>query len=88
MACPNCDHTMTSMPSAQGITRYWCPRCGTLRETMRGGEIRDSTPVLVSQCREFRTAAYRDLIAPPSLIEMWRMLGIEESIETPERRRS
>ena len=27
MACPTCDHTMQSIAGL----RFWCPRCGTIR---------------------------------------------------------
>ena len=32
MACVVCDHTMQCLGEDKGLRRFWCPRCGTLKE--------------------------------------------------------
>lgn len=32
MACPICDHTMQYVGGVTGPYRYWCPRCGTIKD--------------------------------------------------------
>jgi hypothetical protein len=52
MACPTCDHTMQS--AAQSL--FWCPRCGTLKDTRHGEPPIDvSVPKLVERCHKLLT---------------------------------
>lgn len=48
MACGTCDHTMQSL----GNGRFWCVRCGTLREFV-SGRIIDQQPKLIEFLRGF-----------------------------------
>ena len=55
MACPNCDHTMHGLGQTNaGYFFFWCPRCGTLRDSPYGfwDESR-LAPKLVGRIREF-----------------------------------
>ena len=60
-----------------GETVYWCPRCGTIRQTA----IRlDHVPTLVKRCRLF---AKETQYVAESVTEAWQRLGIEEAIREP-----
>lgn len=78
MNCQTCGHTFDCIfPSAL----WWCPRCGSIetRGTLGEGTC---TPQLVKLCREFEPAVF------PKWQDLWRRLGIEESIHTPEERKA
>lgn len=57
MACSVCDHTMQNV----GPSRWWCPRCGALKETR--GESQEVTihPKALSLTMELGTAVRRVL---------------------------
>jgi hypothetical protein len=73
--CPTCSHTM------QQIAEYlWnCPRCGTCRTA--SGIV--TVPKLVGRCRHFENS----LLPGTAMADVWRILGIEESINLPDNRR-
>lgn len=50
--CPTCSHTMQNFGTMVGKSHFWCPRCGTLRETV-GGWTHDEAPKLVDRVRGF-----------------------------------
>ena len=41
MACPVCDHTMQNL-GVPGERKFWCPRCGTLKEEIMEGALVES----------------------------------------------
>lgn len=41
MPCPTCDHTMQGIHITETCKRYWCPRCGTLRQVYSHGWMTD-----------------------------------------------
>ena len=73
MACPTCDHTMQRFDSGY----FWCPRCGTLKSD---DEISIQRPMVVNRCREFASTL------GDYWKQLWRRLGIEESIYLPSER--
>lgn len=85
MGCSTCGHTMQGL----GDGRFWCPRCGTLKES--GGASPDedgltaTPPWLVLRVRHFEMAALRDL--PPNPLQLWNWLGIHESVAPPDQRK-
>jgi hypothetical protein len=85
MSCPTCDHTMASI--AHETLHIWqCERCGTLKTQHFLGIDPPNfyVPKLVGRCREF---AQRFDQPAKVLAQMWRHLGIAESINLPADRR-
>jgi hypothetical protein len=81
--CPTCFHTMQLLATTvrDPFRVYWCPRCGTVRQTASGKEVVCESPMLVDRCRQF---ARNDTEA--GSIAEFRRLGITESINLPENR--
>ncbi len=77
MTCNNCDHTMQCV----SIGMFWCPRCGTIKNEMI------FTPMLVKRCRDFETDPLLPLLLlGGEVFQVWRRLGIVESIHVPSER--
>jgi len=92
MSCPTCDHTIQHIgQTLDGPTRrdiWWCPRCGTIR--VDGYRAFDEKPKLVGLCREFESEPniHGNAAVDFFLVgELWRRLGINESINKPEDRK-
>ncbi len=76
MSCPTCSHTMACLSSAD-ICRpiFHCERCGTI---VAGVDV--YVPKLVERCRKFGVEL------GPRWNELWKWLGVAESINLPENR--
>lgn len=61
-----------------GLNQFWCPRCGTIKE--KDGVGAPQFPLLVGRCRRFAETL------GPSWAQMWKILGIAESINLPKDR--
>lgn len=97
MACPNCDHTLSSIGEVDvgGRRLFHCGRCGTLSVVGESGkppiETILVTPALVTRCREFEKEIheFHDLSGHTRYEitkNQWHRLGIAESINTPDNR--
>jgi hypothetical protein len=83
MSCPTCDATLEKITSECVADWFWCPRCGTLVQQVSRGElpyhVEIEPPKLVVRCRrfwEFPSTQGEN----PGWRDLWRMLGISESI--------
>ncbi len=78
MACPTCSHTMSGL----GHSVFHCPRCGTVRQS-------DAVyvPALVWRVREFRDQSNGGKGLAQSARDLWRSLGVEESLAPPGERK-
>ncbi len=84
MPCPTCSHTMEAFAGGgpeDELTRFLCPRCGTVKVTEPDVPDEIYVPKLVERCREFQAT-----LGPLLNGTIWCRLGIAESINTPERR--
>lgn len=85
MSCPTCACTMQFLGGID-LRRYWCPRCGTLKEESGGLSNRresHAAPKLVERCREFEQ---RLVLVTAGDGRPWHALGIGEAIRRPEDR--
>lgn len=86
MSCPTCDATMTALGcKTSGGTFFICPRCGTAKTC--DGTV--CVPALVDFCRLFLPnlqGTYQDGLFMTRIKEVWNMVGIRESINTPDQR--
>jgi hypothetical protein len=93
MACPTCGHTMQTLYHDRTLTRWWCQRCGTIKNRLIASDgIADEAaevPVLVERCRRMEeqlivlTEGAGD--ANDCRLEFER-LGIAEAINAPDLR--
>jgi len=81
MSCPTCDHTMHNL----GVTYYWCPRCGTIQQSLDFKPFNVNVPKLVGRCRQYECIPV-PFNVQPLLASEWQRLGIAESINKPEDR--
>lgn len=79
MPCPTCSHTMQRVE----LRTLWCPRCGTIGT--RDDDTLSEAPMLVKRCRDFQTAVVGKLNVA-GISDPWKIIGIAESINTPENR--
>lgn len=80
MACPTCDGTMQATGcKVTDRPFFWCPRCGTFKSC--DGEV--AVPALIAWCRSFQLFIDGH---DARLAHEWRVAGINEAINTPERR--
>lgn len=86
MSCPTCDHTMericTFEPDVDGDGSgvFICPRCGTY--IIEGSLDSPHVPKIVSRCRSFESCLLRHTLK----MDLWRNMGIAESINLPKDR--
>lgn len=80
MSCPTCDHSMQGI----GYGAFWCPRCGTLKAS----DDSVSSPALVERCRKYHDLVDGGRGMVPFNENLWRKLGVADSIALPERRPS
>lgn len=82
MSCPTCDHTMHMHYQDKVLTRWYCPRCGTIKNriTKSDGTTEESNqiPELVKRCRQFEPTLPINTYG-----EVWIQFGIAESINPP-----
>lgn len=83
MACPTCGHTMQSLDGP--TVRWWCPRCGTLKET-RGYAGREFTSVEAPKVVDRLRGFVRMIDGGPAgrwLREQAEVSGVIESVLPP-----
>lgn len=93
MACPVCDHTMQTIIADPVVRRWWCSRCGTIKNQITHKDKDESgatierieevieMPALVKRCRQFEPTLPRNTFG-----EVWVQMGVAESIHPPESR--
>jgi len=80
MACPICDHSMQQII----IDRtFWCPRCGTLKNsiTPESFDVPSLVPRLREFCGELKDEPVNDVLA--HVVDAFNRLSIYESISMP-----
>lgn len=82
MSCPTCSSTMQNLYQDDGIKRYWCPRCGTLKYIMRDGREDIEKPAIIE-----RAIKFADKLFGNDLERDWISAGMEEAINLPNNRR-
>lgn len=75
MACHNCDHTMQRLSGSQEW--FWCPRCGSLKNSQCQEPHGNETPELVDRVRWFLD----ELGSTEN--EIGRQVGVHESCLLP-----
>jgi transcription elongation factor Elf1 len=82
MACPTCDHAVSSLGATDGVIHYHCPRCGTVvaHYLATPGAVSVYVPMLVDRCRKFE-AVVRGV--DNGAVRRWHSYGIAESINVP-----
>ncbi len=92
MPCPTCSHTMEAFAGGgpeDELTRFLCPRCGTVKVTEPDVPDEIYVPKLVERCRLFGdtlASCHPTAIAMSLLGGAWEALGIAESIRPQEDR--
>lgn len=84
MSCTTCSHTLYCIHVAYQRAFWHCARCGTLlvRQHGFGSKNEIIVPKLVERCRTFQLSIGSDLLAH------WTGLGVAESIQPPEERKT
>lgn len=87
MSCPTCDHTVACIGiMSDGFATYWCSRCGSL---CYNNDKAVDVPKLVERCRQFESNKLLPLLAVCCEVgKLWHRLGIAESINLPEARKT
>lgn len=82
MSCPTCGHTLQRVGADGSSAVFWCPRCGTIR-AVHGSRlfVDDEAPALVGRVRRYMAEVGAG--GPGTL---FRTLGLDESVYTPEAR--
>lgn len=88
MSCPNCDHTVAVVIQTALTAMFHCERCGTMLIKHLYAEVPMDvyTPKLVERCRRFEASFPPGNPPTVSYSDYWRMCGIHEAINTPDRR--
>lgn len=99
MACPVCSHTMQTIIVDPVVKRYWCPRCGTIKNEIKhkatvedvGGDLAKSIPERIEEVIEMPMLVKRCRQFEPTLPrntfgEVWIQMGVAEAIQPPESR--
>lgn len=86
MPCPTCSATLDAVSVEKSI--WQCSRCGTMVMHPHSSHPHVTVPALVVRCRRFYVEAAGALGPDARVAEVWRRVGIAESIALPEDRPS